>query len=67
MNIKLYVNPRKMKDIENYKPTLVKQMALSQEDIEVIINPKDFKLNYQSQGIVIQKLRLRDKMFRKKE
>ena len=66
MFIKIYIHPDKLSNFQNNKePVLVRQMTMSQYDIEVIINTKKYKIINQSNGLLISKKTLFERIFKK--
>lgn len=66
MFIKIYIHPDKLSNLQNNKePVLVRQMTMSQYDIEVIIDTKKYKIINQSNGLLISKKTLFERIFKK--
>lgn len=66
MFIKIYIHPDKLSNLQNSKePVLVRQMTMSQYDIEVFINTKKYKIINQSNGLLISKKTLFERIFKK--
>ena len=65
MIIKVYINSSKIKELDEGAPVLVKQMPLSQYDVELFIDTKKFRVTNQSNGILLIKKKWYEIIFRR--
>ena len=65
MFIKIYIHPDKLAHLSRGDSVLAKQMTMSQYDIEICIDSKKYHVVNQSNGILVSKKSLFDRIFRK--
>lgn len=63
--IKIYIHPDKLAHLNRGDSVLAKQMTMSQYDIEIYIDSKKYHVVNQSNGILVSKKSLFDRIFRK--
>lgn len=66
MFIKVYIHPSKLTNIKKKESILAQQMSSSQYDIELFINTNQYTITYQSNGVLIKKKSILDRILRRK-